>query len=145
MPADQSPLANCVVMDNEEDDLALSSALVVRDDGKDGGFSSPKGIFPPITPLDWAIYCVKDICQLGLSCEGNEDQTALLAAIEEDLSQKVKGACSKGRREFLNLECSINYKTKGAFSRRDKGKAHFFSVRASCWPRVLAFWCFMRF
>jgi hypothetical protein len=60
---------------------------------------------------------------VGLSCEGYEDQAvALLTAIEEDHSWEVKGACSRGRMELLNLECSINY--EGASSRRGRGKAH---------------------
>jgi hypothetical protein len=52
----------------------------------------------------------------------------LLIAIEEDHPREVKGACSnpRGRRELLNLECSINYDTTGTSSRHGKGKAHFF-------------------
>jgi hypothetical protein len=51
---------------------------------------------------------------------------ALLTAIGEDNLREVKGASSysKGRRELLNLECSINYDSAGASSRRRKGKAH---------------------
>jgi hypothetical protein len=96
-----------------------SLVLVVRDD---------LGIFPPVTPLDWAHFCVKDIGPVvGLSCEGYEDQTvALLTAIENDHYREVKGACSRGRRELLNLECSINYESTGASSRCGKGKAHVF-------------------
>jgi len=30
----------------------------------------------------------------------------------------------RGRRELLNLECSINYDAYGTSSRRGKGKAH---------------------
>jgi hypothetical protein len=45
--------------------------LVVRDDGEHGDFPSPLAIFPPVTPLDWALYCVKDICLLvGPLCAG---------------------------------------------------------------------------
>jgi hypothetical protein len=67
-------------MDNGEDCLDSSSALVVREDGD---VSSPLGIFPLVTPLDWALFCVKDIGMVvGLSCEGNEDQAvALLTTI----------------------------------------------------------------
>jgi hypothetical protein len=51
---------------------------------------------------------------------------ALLTAIEEDHPWEVKGVCSKtrGRRELLNLECSINYDTAVVSSRCGKGKAH---------------------
>lgn len=53
---------------------------------------------------------------------------ALLATIEEDNVREIKGAYfkSRGRRELLNLECSINYDTTRASSRRRKGKAHVF-------------------
>jgi hypothetical protein len=51
---------------------------------------------------------------------------ALLLNTEEDLSREVKGAQSKSRggRERRNLECSINYGTTCASSRRGNGKAH---------------------
>jgi hypothetical protein len=51
---------------------------------------------------------------------------ALLIAIGEDNLLEVKGACSysRGRRELLNLECSINYDLTGASSRRGKCKVH---------------------
>jgi tRNA(His) 5'-end guanylyltransferase len=49
---------------------------------------------------------------------------ALLKAIEEDHAREGKGASSRGRRELLNLECSINYESTCASSRRGKGKAH---------------------
>jgi hypothetical protein len=52
--------------------------------------------------LDWALF----------GDEGIED-------VLDDTTQKVKG-----RRELLNLECSINYDAKGASSRCGKGKAH---------------------
>lgn len=29
--------------------------------GDIGDFSSPLGIFPVVTPLEWALFCVKDI------------------------------------------------------------------------------------
>jgi hypothetical protein len=76
-------------------------------------FFAPLGIFPLFTPLDWALFCLKDIGPVvGLLCEGNEDQVvALLTAIEEDHSRAVKGASSRGRRELLNLECSITMKS----------------------------------
>jgi hypothetical protein len=64
---------------------------------------------------------------VGVSCEGIEDKTtAFLTAIEEDHPRVVKGACSKsrGKMELLNLECSLNYGTSGASSRRGKYKAH---------------------
>jgi hypothetical protein len=56
---------------------------------------------------------------VGHLCEGIED-------IEEDHPRKVKGVRLKprGRRELLNLECSINYDAYGTSSRRGKGKAH---------------------
>jgi hypothetical protein len=63
-------------------------------------FSYPLGDFSPATRLDL--------------CEGFEDTKV-------DLPRK-----GKGRRELLNLECSINYDSKGASSRRGKGKAHAF-------------------
>jgi hypothetical protein len=62
---------------------------------------------------------------VGFSCEGLEDQiVALLTAIEEDHYQEQKGAYfkSRGKRELLNLEFSINYDTTRAASRRGKGK-----------------------
>ena len=66
--------------------MSLVLVLVGRDDGEVGDFSTPLGIFPPVTPLEWAIFCVKDIGPVvWLSCEGNENQiVALLTAIEED-------------------------------------------------------------
>ena len=64
---------------------------------------------------------------VGLLCEGNEDHIVdLLATIGEDHSQEVKGACSRGRRGLLNLECSITYETTRASSRHGKGKPHVF-------------------
>jgi hypothetical protein len=64
------------------------------------------GDFSPATLLDWAL--------MGDSGEGIKDSEVILP-------RKVKG-----RRELLNLECSINYDSKGASSRRGKGKAHAF-------------------
>jgi hypothetical protein len=85
--------------------------LVVRDDGEEGDF------WPPITLLDWALFCVKNVCPMvGVSCEGVEDQTmALLTAIDEDSPWEIKRVCfiSRGRRELLNLACSINYENTG--------------------------------
>jgi hypothetical protein len=106
--------------------LASSLASVGSDD---------LGIFPPITPLDWAHSCVKDVDPVvGLSCDGYEDPTvALLIAIEKYHSREVKGACSRGKRELLNLECSINYESTSASSRRGKGKAYVFSVERFVW------------
>ncbi len=79
------------------------------------GFSLPSRFFSPATPLDWALFCVQDICPVvGISCEGHEDQTvALLTVIEEGHLREEKGACSKsrGKRELLNLECTINFET----------------------------------
>ncbi|GLT61164.1 hypothetical protein SLA2020_338880 [Shorea laevis] len=66
----------------------LSSALVVRD------------TCSPVTPLDWALFNVKNICRV-VGVSGDKDQTvALLTAIGEDNLQKVKGASSysKGKR-----------------------------------------------
>jgi hypothetical protein len=78
--------------------------------------------------LGWAWGCHKNVCPMvGVSSKAFEDMTlALLTAIEEDLQREVKAACPKtrGRRELLNLECSINYDTACASSRRGKGKAH---------------------
>jgi hypothetical protein len=70
--------------------------------GEDENFPYPLGDFPPATLLDWAL----------LEDEGNVDAI-------EDIPWKVKG-----RRELLNLECSINYDAKGASSRCGKGKAY---------------------
>jgi hypothetical protein len=84
--------------------------------------------FSPGTPLDWALGCDKDVCpMMGVLCEGIEDNTmALLTAIEKDHPREVKGVCSKsrGKRELLNLECSINYGTSSTSSTRGKGKGH---------------------
>jgi hypothetical protein len=94
------------------------------------------GIFPPVTPLEWALFCVKDIgLMVGLSCEGNEDQIgALLTAIGEDHVLEVKGVCSRGRRELLNLECFISYESTCMSSRRGKDKIHvFFSIERCVW------------
>jgi hypothetical protein len=57
--------------------------------------------FPHATMLDWALF----------GDEGIED-------LIEHTPRKVKG-----RREVLNLECSISYDAKGASSRWGKGKA----------------------
>jgi hypothetical protein len=80
-------------------------------DGDDGDFPSPLDFVPPITPLDWALFCVKDVCLVvGVLCEGLEDQiVALLTAIGEDHSREENEAYSKsrGKRELLNLEFSI--------------------------------------
>lgn len=65
---------------------------------------------------------------VGISCEGHGDQTvALLTVIEEGHLWEEKGACSKsrGKRELLNLECSINYETTGM----GKARLTFFSVK----------------
>jgi hypothetical protein len=81
MSADQSSPADCVVMDYGEDGLASLLALVVRDDGEDGNFPT-SGICPPMTPLDWALFCIKDIGPVvGLSCEGNEDKAVALLVL----------------------------------------------------------------
>ena len=107
--------------------VALSSVLVVRDDGEEGDFC------PPITSLDWALFCVKNVCpRVGVSCD---DQTmALLTAIDEDSPWEIKGVCSisRGRRELLNLACSINYENTGVSSRRGKGGSCFLALSASC-------------
>jgi hypothetical protein len=76
----------------------------------------------PVTPLDWALYSVKNVCPV-VGVFSDEDQTvALLTAIGEDNLREVKGACSysRGKRELLNLECSIKYDSIGASSRRVK-------------------------
>jgi len=65
-------------------------------------FPSLMETFPPVTPLDWALFCVENICPVvGVSCEENKDQTvAVQTAIEENHPQEVKGACPnpRGRR-----------------------------------------------
>ena len=58
---------------------------------------------------------------------------ALLTAFREDHSQDVKGVCSRGRRELINLKCSINYENSGAPSRQGRGTARFFSVERFVW------------
>jgi hypothetical protein len=69
-----------------------------------------------------------------LLCEGNEDQiVALLTAIREDHSRDVKGVYFRGRRELINLKCSINYENSGAPSRQGKGTARFFSIEHFVW------------
>jgi hypothetical protein len=45
---------------------------------------------------------------------------------EIDVTLEVTPQKIKGRRELLNLECSINHDAKGASSRRGKGKTHAF-------------------
>jgi hypothetical protein len=120
-----------------------SSELVVRDqggdfwDGEDGDFPYPLRVFSPATPLDWALGCDKDVCPVvGVSCEGIEDKTmALLTAIEEDHPREVKGVCSKsrGRRELLNLECSINYDTSARPLGVGKARLTFCSVECFVW------------
>jgi hypothetical protein len=112
-----------------------SLALAVRDDGD---FPFPMESFPPVTPLDLALFCAENICPMvGVSCEGNKEQTvALLTTIEEGHPREVKGSCSnpRGRRELLNLECSIKYDTSGASSRSGKhSRAHIFSVECFVW------------
>lgn len=59
----------------------------------------------PITPLDSALFSVKNICPM-VGVSGDEDHTmALLIVIGEENFREVKGASSyfKGRRELLNL------------------------------------------
>lgn len=51
---------------------------------------------------------------------------AILIDIEEDWLPEIKGACSRCRRELLNLKCSINYDSIGTSSRWGKAKAHAF-------------------
>jgi hypothetical protein len=94
-------------------------------DAKDGDFPYLLGVFPPAMPLDWALGCEDTV--MGISCEGFEDTTLVfLTAIEEDHHWEVKGVHSKnrGRRELLNLECSINYDIACSSSRLGKVKAH---------------------
>jgi hypothetical protein len=65
----------------------------------------------------------------GVSCEGNVDKTSTPIGHQRgSFSGGTRGLLSKsrGRRELLNLECSINYDTSGASSRRGEGKAHVF-------------------
>jgi hypothetical protein len=69
----------------------------------------------PDMPLDWASDGVED----------EDPSFAILDAIKEDFHQVKKGTRrkTKGRRELLNLESSINYGDARALSRRRKGKA----------------------
>jgi hypothetical protein len=69
---------------------------------EDGEFPYHLDDFPPDTLLEWALF-------------GDEGIKDLI----EDTPRKVKG-----RRELLNLECSINYVANGASSRCGKDKAH---------------------
>jgi hypothetical protein len=111
--------------------VGLSLELVVREqrddflDGDDRDFPYPLGIF---TPLDWALVCIKDVGPVkGVSSEGNvEKPSTHVGHRRGSFSGGTRGLHSKsrGRRELLNLECSINYDTLGASSRRGEGKAH---------------------
>jgi hypothetical protein len=86
--------------------FSLSEVVVEWDDGADDFF---------LDPLDW-IYSDED-----------EDPTlALLKAVEEDLHQEVKVACSKskGKRELFNLKSFVNYGNSYTSNRRRKGKVH---------------------
>lgn len=68
-----------------------SSALVVRDVGEEGDFPFPLDVCPPVTPLDWALYSVKNVCPV-VGVFGDKDQTmALLTAISEANLREVKG------------------------------------------------------
>jgi hypothetical protein len=85
------------------------SELVIREredvdfwDEEDGEFPYFLGDFPPTTRLDWVLF-------------GNEG----IKDVIKDTPQKVKG-----KRELMNLECSINYDVKGASSTHGKAKAH---------------------
>ena len=33
--------------------------------GMIGDFPSPLDCFPSVIPLDWALFCVKDVCPIG--------------------------------------------------------------------------------
>ena len=62
-----------------------------------------------------------------LDCDEDVDPSlAILDAIEEDFHLEVKVAHpkTKGRRELLNLESSINYGDASASSQRRKDKSH---------------------
>lgn len=50
-----------------------SLALAVRDVGEDADFPSPMETFHPVTLLDWALFCVENICPVvGVgSCAGS--------------------------------------------------------------------------
>lgn len=62
---------------------------------------------------------------------------AIVTEIEEDNSQEITGACSRGRGELLNLECSINFDSMGASTRQGKGKASvFLPLNTLCGSRV---------
>ena len=72
-------------------------------------------VFPP-DPLDWV-----------LDYDEEEEPTlALLDPIKYDFLREVKVAWpkTKGKRELLNLESSVNYGNAKASARRRKGKAH---------------------
>jgi hypothetical protein len=116
--------------------IGSSSALVVKGkggdyrDGDDGDFPSPLDFFPLSLPWIGLCFVLRTfVLWWGSHVRGLRIKTvALLTAIGEDHSREEKEAYSKsrGRRELLNLECSINYDTSGASSRHRKGKAHVF-------------------
>lgn len=87
-----------------------------------------RDVCSPVTPLDWALYSVKNVC-LVVGVSSDDDQiVALLTAIGEDNLPEVRGACSlsKGTRELLNLECFVKYDSIGASFSRGKGKVDAF-------------------
>jgi hypothetical protein len=110
-------------------------------EGMDGGgdgevgevLSSPLCIYPPVVLedsgySDWALHYVKEICPIvGIFCVGHEEQSlSLLTAIDEEHCREELASLSnlgiKGSKELRNLECSINYDSRGESSSHGKGK-----------------------
>jgi len=103
--------------------FGLFGEIVVWDQGVEDLVGEEEGkerlkccsLSAPDMPLDWASDGVED-----------EDLSfAILDAIKEGFHRVKKGTRrkTKGRRELLNLESSINYGDASALSRRRKGKA----------------------
>lgn len=83
--------------------------------GEEGDFPCSLGDFPHATCLDWAL--------MGDPCKGI------------DVTLEVTPRKGKGRRELINLECSIDYDVKGTSSRLRKSKTH---ARVECLRRCQA-------
>jgi hypothetical protein len=83
------------------------------------------------------LVCVKDVGPVkGVSCEGNVDKT--ITPVDHRRGSFLGGtggllSKSRGRRELLNFECSTNYDTLGASSRRGKARLTFCSVELFIW------------
>jgi hypothetical protein len=100
------PSSELVDSEAEDDDLwGVEDGVCWGGVGKDGDFPYLLGDFPHATRLDW-----DSMVSMG-------EPSERLDVTLEATPRKVKG-----RRELLNLECSINYDAKGASTRRGKAK-----------------------